>query len=111
MFEADLETIHHRLRHSSNRPDRQQLIQSRWLDLSPESGSISMLFGDGAAALIVSNKEQGPCLRIIDVNPATAGSFVDDLGVRCPGSEFCCCRPSERGLPGEPVFAARNPKL
>jgi 3-oxoacyl-[acyl-carrier-protein] synthase-3 len=47
-----------------------------------------MLFGDGAAALIVSDKEQWPCLRIIDVNLATAGSFADDLGVRCPGSEF-----------------------
>lgn len=67
-------------------------IQSRWLDLSPESGPLSMLFGDGAAALIVSSTlpdvEQDPCLQIVDVQLATDGSFVDDLGIRCPGSEF-----------------------
>jgi 3-oxoacyl-[acyl-carrier-protein] synthase-3 len=67
-------------------------IQSRWLDLSPESGSLSMLFGDGAAALIVSNdhgaKPRHPLLRIIDVHLSTDGSFVDALGVRCPGTEF-----------------------
>lgn len=96
-------------------------IQSRWLDLSPESGAISMLFGDGAAALVVSAedehapgwpiedeaedksdqdkkgallsvraaaKDEKPGLEIIDVLLATNGSYVDDLGVRCPGTEF-----------------------
>ena len=66
-------------------------IQSRWLDLSPPSGSLSMLFGDGAAALIVSQSLLTgalPALKILDVQLATDGSYVDDLGVRCPGTEF-----------------------
>ena len=63
-------------------------IQSRYLDLSPESATLSMLFGDGASALIVS-AEPGPgALEILDVHLATDGAFVDDLGVRCPGTEF-----------------------
>lgn len=64
-------------------------IQSAWLDLSPKSGTISMLFGDGASSFIVSNEAQGTCsLEILDVHLATDGSYVDDLGVRCPGTEF-----------------------
>lgn len=63
-------------------------VQSRRLDLSPESGSLSMLFGDGAAALIVSGSKQDQCLQVVDVQLATDGSYIDDLGVRCPGSEF-----------------------
>jgi 3-oxoacyl-[acyl-carrier-protein] synthase-3 len=63
-------------------------IQSAWLDLSPQSGTISMLFGDGASAFIVSDEAQGGALEILDVHLATDGSYVDDLGIRCPGTEF-----------------------
>lgn len=63
-------------------------IQSAWLDLTPASGTISMLFGDGASAFIVSNEERGGALEILDVHLATEGSYVDDLGIRCPGAEF-----------------------
>jgi 3-oxoacyl-[acyl-carrier-protein] synthase-3 len=63
-------------------------IQSAWLDLSAQSGTISMLFGDGASSIIVSNESQGGALEILDVHLATDGSYVDDLGVRCPGTEF-----------------------
>jgi 3-oxoacyl-[acyl-carrier-protein] synthase-3 len=47
-----------------------------------------MLFGDGAAALIVSSDVGIDSIEILDVFLATDGSFVDDLGVRCPGTEF-----------------------
>jgi len=63
-------------------------IQSAWLDLTPESGTTSMLFGDGAAALIISAEKKDSSLEIVDVLLATDGSFVDDLGIRSPGSEF-----------------------
>ena len=63
-------------------------IQSAQLDLSPESSTISMLFGDGASALIVSNKKTDTSLEVIDVLLETDGSFVDDLGIRSPGSAF-----------------------
>ena len=53
-----------------------------------------MLFGDGAAALIISSKGPVGALEIVDVHLATDGKYVDDLGIRCPGSEF--------GTTGEP---------
>lgn len=68
-------------------------IQSAWLDLSPEAGTISMLFGDGASALVVSSEEdtdedEGGALEILDVLLATDGAYLDDLGIRRPGTEF-----------------------
>jgi 3-oxoacyl-[acyl-carrier-protein] synthase III len=71
-------------------------IQSAWLDLSPASGTISMLFGDGASALIVSSEDaldardedERRALEILDVTLATNGAYIDDLGIRCPGTEF-----------------------
>jgi 3-oxoacyl-[acyl-carrier-protein] synthase-3 len=68
-------------------------IQSAWLDLSPASGTISMLFGDGASAIVVSGEEdvaedEGGALEILDLLVATDGAYVDDLGVRRPGTEF-----------------------
>jgi len=63
-------------------------IQSAFLDLSPTSGTTSMLFGDGAAALIVSGAASKNSLDIVDVQLGTDGTYVDDLGIRCPGSQF-----------------------
>ncbi|MDT7543623.1 MAG: 3-oxoacyl-[acyl-carrier-protein] synthase [Acidobacteriota bacterium] len=63
-------------------------IQSAWLDLSPQAGTISMLFGDGASAIIVSNEQRNDALEISDVYLSTDGSYTDDLGIRCPGTEF-----------------------
>jgi 3-oxoacyl-[acyl-carrier-protein] synthase-3 len=63
-------------------------IQSRYLDLSAESAHVSMLFGDGAAALIVSEEPNDGALEVMDVLLATDGSYVDDLGVRSPGTAF-----------------------
>jgi 3-oxoacyl-[acyl-carrier-protein] synthase III len=63
-------------------------VQSRFLDLSPEASTLSMLFGDGAAALIVSAEPRESAQEIVDIHLATDGSYIDDLGIRCPGSEF-----------------------
>jgi len=63
-------------------------IQSRYLDLSPEAATLSMLFGDGASALIVSAAPREGAIEILDVHLATDGAFRDDLGIRCPGTEF-----------------------
>jgi len=67
-------------------------IQSAFLDLSPASGTISMLFGDGASALVVSDEKTDGALEILDVHLATDGTYVDDLGMRCPGTEFGTAR-------------------
>ena len=63
-------------------------IQSAWLDLSAAAGTTSMLFGDGASALLVSGEERKGALEILDIVLYTDGTYVDDLGVRCPGTEF-----------------------
>jgi 3-oxoacyl-[acyl-carrier-protein] synthase-3 len=70
-------------------------VQSPFLDLSPQAGTLSMLFGDGASALLISESKpvvdeaQGNlALEVMDVLLATDGKFVDDLGIRSPGSEF-----------------------
>jgi 3-oxoacyl-[acyl-carrier-protein] synthase-3 len=70
-------------------------IQSAWLDLSPTSGTISMLFGDGASTLIVCSDESmtpdansTANLEIVDLFLATDGTYVGDLGIRAPGTEF-----------------------
>jgi 3-oxoacyl-[acyl-carrier-protein] synthase-3 len=67
-------------------------IQSAWLDLSPASGTTSMLFGDGASALLVSAESGARALEIIDLHLATDGTYVDDLGIRCPGTEYGTAR-------------------
>ena len=72
--------------------------QSKGLDLSPRSAELSMLFGDGAGALIVSGKpgakresqeereDAGFNLRIEDVLIASDGAFAEDLIGRAPGT-------------------------
>jgi 3-oxoacyl-[acyl-carrier-protein] synthase III len=67
-------------------------VQSPFLELSKEAGTLSMLFGDAASALIVSNRASDNAnhqhLEIIDVLLGTNGQYADDLGIRCPGTEF-----------------------
>ncbi|MCA1613787.1 MAG: ketoacyl-ACP synthase III [Acidobacteria bacterium] len=82
-------------------------VQSPWLRLTPEAGTISMLFGDGASALIVSDEGAAGALEIEDVLLATDGAFVDDLGVRCPGTEFGNAAGGAEGAAQESDFAAR----
>ncbi len=61
--------------------------QSKGLDLSPRSAEISMLFGDGAGALIVSHQPAANfCLRLEDVLIASDGNFAEELCVRAPGT-------------------------
>lgn len=73
-------------------------IQSSWLDLSPQAGTLSMLFGDGASALVVSGEPREKAIEILDVYLSTNGSYVDDLGVRRPGTEFGPKRGSTESL-------------
>ncbi|MDP2998562.1 MAG: ketoacyl-ACP synthase III [Bryobacterales bacterium] len=63
-------------------------VQSAWLNLTPEDGTLSMLFGDGASALILSGESRPGALKVLDVVLATDGQYADDLGVRAPGTRF-----------------------
>jgi 3-oxoacyl-[acyl-carrier-protein] synthase III len=61
-------------------------IQSCYLNLTGTAATTSMLFGDGAAAFIVSSEPFG--MEIKDVFLASNGAYVDDLGIRSPGTEL-----------------------
>jgi 3-oxoacyl-[acyl-carrier-protein] synthase-3 len=63
-------------------------IQSPWLDLSPASANISMLFADGAGAFIVSKAPREGALQVLDILLRTDGQYADKLGVRAPGTEY-----------------------
>lgn len=71
-------------------------VQSAFLDMSTAAGTTSMLFGDGASAIIVSGESREGALEILDVHLATDGTFVDDLGLRSPGTEFGAAHTHER---------------
>jgi 3-oxoacyl-[acyl-carrier-protein] synthase III len=60
--------------------------QSKGLDLSPRSAETSMLFGDGAGALVVSGAPSRTALQILDVLIETDGAHAELLGVRAPGT-------------------------
>jgi 3-oxoacyl-[acyl-carrier-protein] synthase-3 len=64
-------------------------VQSAWLDLTAASGTTSMLFGDGAAAMIVSAPEHRSraALQVVDVLMRTDGGHAEALGLRGPGPE------------------------
>jgi 3-oxoacyl-[acyl-carrier-protein] synthase III len=76
-------------------------IQSRYLSFAPEDAYLSMLFGDGAASMIVASEEESGALEILDILLETDGRFVNDLGVASPGTEFesnSLSRPQMNGL-------------
>ena len=66
--------------------------QSKGLDLHPRSADVSMLFGDGAGAVVLTsepkltNKPSAYFVRIDDILIETDGSFAEDLIVRAPGT-------------------------
>jgi 3-oxoacyl-[acyl-carrier-protein] synthase-3 len=63
-------------------------IQSRSLSLTRNDAKTSMLFGDGASALIISSQPKQKSIRLVDFAIASDGAHVDDLGIRSPGTEF-----------------------
>ncbi len=66
--------------------------QSKGLDLNERSAELSMLFGDGAGAVVISHQPPLPgsdhsfALSLDDVLIATDGNYAEDLGVRAPGT-------------------------
>ncbi len=66
--------------------------QSKGLDLHSRSADLSMLFGDGAGAVVLSSEEKLTdkareyLVRVDDILIETDGSFAEDLIVRAPGT-------------------------
>lgn len=65
-------------------------VQSKGLDISHRNAELSMLFGDGAGAIVLCDEPQKSenhfSLKIEDVLIATDGNFAEDLLVRAPGT-------------------------
>lgn len=61
--------------------------QSKGLDFNPGSAEISMLFGDGAGALMISDQPGDKLsLRLDDVLIESDGNFAENLCLRAPGT-------------------------
>jgi 3-oxoacyl-[acyl-carrier-protein] synthase-3 len=71
-------------------------VQSTWLDMTPASGNMSMLFGDGASAVVVTGGEHkvGLSLELLDTVLHTDGAYTDALGIRAPGTEYGLAHPA-----------------
>lgn len=66
-------------------------VQSPWLDMTPASGNMSMLFGDGASALVITGRDhraEQPALEVVETVLHSDGGYVDALGIRSPGTEY-----------------------
>jgi 3-oxoacyl-[acyl-carrier-protein] synthase-3 len=69
--------------------------QSKGLDLNSRSAELSMLFGDGAGAIVLRDEPQREgnhfSLKVEDVLIATDGNFAEDFLVRAPGTANGAC--------------------
>lgn len=70
-------------------------IQSRYLSLDTNGSLISILFGDGGSAMILSDSPQEGAMRLVDVLLRSEGEHVDALGIRAPGTAFSNPEPSD----------------
>lgn len=66
-------------------------LQSKGLDLTPAGRNVSVLFGDGAGAVVVSRREltnEQTDSRIISTHLYADGSYAKELWIPAPGSAF-----------------------
>ena len=63
-------------------------IHSFGLDMSDEGRGVSVIFGDGAGAVILSATEDENSGDILNCNLHSEGKFADELCTKFPGSKF-----------------------
>lgn len=66
-------------------------LQSKGLDLTPNGRNVSVLFGDGAGAAVVSRREvinEKTDSRLISTHLYADGAFAKELWIPAPGSAF-----------------------
>ena len=63
-------------------------IHSFGLDMSDEGRGVSVIFGDGAGAVILSATEDEKSGDILNCNLHSEGKFADELCTKFPGSKF-----------------------
>jgi 3-oxoacyl-[acyl-carrier-protein] synthase-3 len=70
-----------------------------------------MLFGDGAASMVVASESETGALEVLDIALETDGLFVDDLGIVSPGTEFESQSLSSPVMNGLRVISAARKRL
>lgn len=63
-------------------------IHSFGLDMSDEGRSVSVIFGDGAGAVILSATEDDATGDVLSVNMHSEGKHAEELAVLYPGSKY-----------------------
>lgn len=63
-------------------------IHSFGLDFSDEGRGVSVIFGDGAAALILSASEDPKAGDVFAVNMHSEGKYAEELSVKFPGTKY-----------------------
>ncbi len=63
-------------------------VHSFGLDFSDEGRGVSVIFGDGAGAVILSASEDGDSGDILAVNMHSEGKYAEELCVQFPGTKF-----------------------
>ncbi len=61
-------------------------LQSKGLRLAPEAKEISVLFGDGAGACVISESARPGAIKLVNVCLFTEGRFARDLALLAPGT-------------------------
>lgn len=63
-------------------------VHSFGLDFSDEGRGVSVIFGDGAGAVVLSAVEGENCGDILSVNMHSEGKYAEELCTKFPGSKF-----------------------
>lgn len=63
-------------------------IHSFGLDFSDEGRGVSVIFGDGAGAVILSASEDANAGDILSTNMHSEGKYAEELAVKFPGTKF-----------------------
>ncbi|WKS94665.1 3-oxoacyl-ACP synthase III family protein [Riemerella columbina] len=63
-------------------------IHSFGLDFSDEGRNVSVIFGDGAGAMVLSATEDENAGNILAVNMHSEGKYAEELAVKFPGTKY-----------------------
>ena len=86
-------------------------LQSKGLDKTPNGRNVSILFGDGAGAFVLSANTEGNGPRVICSDLHAEGKYADSLWIERPGSSIGDARITHQDLEEGRQFPLMNGKL
>lgn len=66
-------------------------VHSFGLDFSDEGRNVSVIFGDGAGAMVLSATENPNAGDILSVNMHSEGKYAEELAMKFPGTKYGWC--------------------